>query len=365
MLLFRYRWLTARHWGTAKGLAMVDVTVRGAGIFGLSIAWVCARRGASVCVIDPNGAGSGASGGLVGALTPHVPEKWNTKKAFQFESLIMAGPFWADIEAAGGVSAGYGRTGRLQPIADDHTLGLAYQRVDMANDLWQGKAKWRVRPVGEFGPWAPPSASGFVVHDTLSARIHPKRACTALVAALGVMGVQVQTDAPDRGQVVHATGAAGLEQLSRKLGRLVGAGTKGQSALLRFDAGNAPQIFADAVHMIPHADGTLGVGSTTERYFDDPHETDDLLEDVIARATTAMPVLHGAEVIARWAGLRPRSKTRAPVMGAHPLYPGQFIANGGFKIGFGMAPKVAHVMADLLLEGRDTIHDDFRIETCL
>jgi glycine oxidase len=344
---------------------MVDVTIRGAGIFGLSIAWVCARRGARVCVVDPNGAGAGSSGGLVGALAPHVPENWNPKKAFQLESLLLAEPFWAGVEAAGGVSSGYGRTGRLQPIADANALALARARVETARELWQGKARWTVRPVSEVGLWAPPSASGFVIHDDLSARMHPRRACAALVAGLATLGVGVVAQAPDRGAVVHATGAAGLVEISRQLGRQVGMGIKGQSALLRFDAGEAPQIFADAVHIVPHADGTLAIGSTTEREFDDPTGTDHLLDDVIARAIAAMPVLHGAEVISRWAGLRPRAGSRAPVLGAHPLYPGQFIANGGFKIGFGMAPKVAHVMADLVLEARDTIPDEFRIETCL
>jgi len=245
---------------------MVDVTVRGAGIFGLSIAWVCAQRGASVCVVDPNGPGSGSSGGLVGALAPHVPERWNAKKAFQFESLIMAEGFWAEVAAAGGISSGYGRTGRLQPIADEHALGFARARVESAKDLWQGKAEWRVCPVSEFGSWVPPSATGFVIHDTLSARMHPRRACDALVAALAALGVEICTEAPDRGKVVHATGAAGLKQLSERLGRLVGAGTKGQSALLRYDARTAPQVFTDWVHFIPHDDGTLGIGSTTERY---------------------------------------------------------------------------------------------------
>ena len=344
---------------------MVDVTIRGGGIFGLSIAWVCARRGARVCVVDPNGAGAGSSGGLVGALAPHVPENWNAKKAFQFESLVMAEPFWAGVEEMGGVSSGYGRTGRLQPIANDHALELAQARAIGAKTLWQGKAHWQVRPVADFGTWAPPSASGFVIHDTLSARMHPRRACAALMAALAAMGVEVVKTAPDRGIVVHATGAAGLEELSRRMGKLVGMGIKGQSALLQYDAGSVPQVFADAVHIIPHADGTVGIGSTTEREFDDPTGTDQMLEDVIARAVAVMPVLAGAKVIARWAGLRPRSKSRAPVLGAHPLHDGQFIANGGFKIGFGMAPKVAEVMADLVLDGIDAIPNDFRIESCL
>ena len=72
-------------------MASVDVTVRGGGIFGLSIAWACLRRGARVRVVEPAAWGAGSSGGLVGALSPHVPEAWNPKKAFQLESLLMAG----------------------------------------------------------------------------------------------------------------------------------------------------------------------------------------------------------------------------------------------------------------------------------
>lgn len=344
---------------------MVDVTVRGAGVFGLSIAWECTRRGAKVQVIDPFGPGSGSSGGLVGALAPHVPENWNEKKAFQFESLLMAEGFWAGVEAAGGVSAGYGRTGRLQPIADDRALALAHQRAESARTLWQGKAEWRVIPVAEAGPFVPHSPTGLVIHDTLTARAHPRRAGAALVAALATRGVEVVAEGQDRGQVIHATGAAGLLELNAAFGKTIGAGIKGQSALLRFDAGEVPQLFVDGLHLIPHADGTLAIGSTTEREYDDPRATDHLLDEIIERAVAAVPVLHGAEVIDRWAGLRPRARSRAPVLGPHPLYEGQFIANGGFKIGFGMAPKVAGVMADMVLDKKAKIPEGFLPEVLM
>lgn len=49
--------------------------------------------------------------------------------------------------------------------------------------------------------------------------MHPRRACSALVAALSVMGVQIVAEAPDRGRVVHATGLAGLQELSQALGK--------------------------------------------------------------------------------------------------------------------------------------------------
>ena len=68
----------------------MDVTVIGGGVFGLSVAYACASRGATVRLYERKAIGSGASGGLVGALAPHVPENWNPKKAFQLESLLMA-----------------------------------------------------------------------------------------------------------------------------------------------------------------------------------------------------------------------------------------------------------------------------------
>ncbi len=343
-------------------MAAVDITIRGAGIFGLSVAWACTQRGARVQVIDPYGVGAGSSGGVVGALAPHVPENWNAKKAFQLESLLMAQDFWDQVEALGGVRAGYGRTGRLQPLNDARALDLARQREITARDLWGKAASWVVHDAGRFSEWCPPSETGFVVHDTLSGRMHPRQACAALVAALMAKGVQVQADGADKGLVLHATGWTGLVDLCEDFGKVVGNGVKGQAALLEYDVRNAPQLYADGLHLIPHADGTLAIGSTSERDFDDPRTTDDQLEDVIARARHAVPQLANARVIERWAGVRPRAKSRAPMLGHWPGHDGHFIANGGFKIGFGMAPKIGAVMADLMLEGVDAIPQGFRVE---
>ena len=347
---------------------MADITIRGAGVFGLSIAWTCVQAGAAVQVIDPHGAGAGASGGLVGALAPHVPENWNPKKQMQFDSLIAAEAFWAGVEAAGGVPSGYGRTGRLQPVADEAALALARARGETARDLWQGRAVWEVIAADAAGDFAPLSPTGHLIRDTLSARLHPRRACAALVAALASRGVQVVPEGADRGTVIWATGAAGLAALSDHLGRAVGAPVKGQAALLspaRPLPPEAPQLFVDGLHVIAHADGSVAVGSTSERDFADPAATDAQLDDVIARAIAAMPALAGAQVTQRWAGLRPRARSRAPMLGPWPGRPGHLVANGGFKIGFGMAPAVARMIADLALSGRDTIPPAFRVEASL
>ncbi|MCK0140400.1 FAD-dependent oxidoreductase [Aliiroseovarius sp. F47248L] len=346
-------------------MAIMDVTIYGAGIFGLSVAWSCAARGAKVRVIDPNGVGAGSSGGLVGALAPHVPERWNAKKAFQFDSLIMAEDYWAKVESVSGLSSGYGRTGRLQPIADDRALTLARDRKAEAASLWQGKAVWDVRPVTDFAGWAPDSPTGYLIHDTLTARMNPRLASKAIADAVCAKGGEVVGEGREEGRIVWATGWQGLLALSHELGKPVGNGVKGQSALLRHGAADLPQLFADTLHIIPHANGTVAIGSTSEREFEDPSGCDAALDDVIARAREVCPAIAEAPVIERWAGVRPRAKSRAPMLGHYPGRPDHFIANGGFKIGFGMGPKVGEVMADLVLDGCDTIPNAFRVEASL
>lgn len=337
------------------------MTVMGAGVFGLSIAWACARRGAKVRVVDPKGPGGGASGGVVGALAPHTPENWNDKKAFQFQSLLMAQAFWAEVDGTSGSDSGYARTGRLQPIHDERALALAEYRAGSAAELWQGQAVWQVAHAQDFGSWAPASATGLVVHDTLTARIDPGRACASLARALTLSGVEILKEALPQGRIVWATGYEGLLALSDELSKTVGGGVKGQAALLRYNISSAPQIFSDGLHIVPHDNGTVAIGSTSERDFVQPSGTDAQLEALIARATVALPALVGAQVVTRWAGVRPRAKSRAPMLGRYPGRKNEFIANGGFKIGFGMAPKVAEVMATLVLDGVDQIPNDFQV----
>ena len=334
---------------------MTDVTVYGAGIFGLSLAWEVLKRGATVRVIDPGGPGAGASGGVVGALQPHVPDPWNAKKQFQLESLLMAESFWRKVEATSGISPGYGQVGRLQPVVFETDAARARDRAIAARDRWQG-AVWEVIGEDEAGGWRPPSPTGLYVRDSLSAILHPRRAVESLAAAIRVRGGEITANENPTGTIVHATGWKGLETIG------MGNGVKGQASLLAHDAAGSPQIYADSLHIVPHLDGTVAIGSTSERDFADPGTTDAQLDALIERAATIMPVLHGARVVTRWAGVRPRAHSRAPLLGPLPGKSHEFVMNGGFKIGFGMAPKCAQVMADLILDGHDGIPPEFHTE---
>ncbi len=341
---------------------MTSVTIIGGGIFGLTCAWEMTRRGARVRLIEAQRIGAGSSGGHVGALAPHAPENWNPKKAFQLDSLLMAPHFWAGVEEAAGLPAGYARTGRLQPVADAAAADRLSDRIAAARERWPEACAMRLIDAPD-SSLVPDSPSRLWLFDGLTARLSPRAAGAALAQAIRNRGGEIaegQALGDPAGPVLWATGTPGLADLSRDLGRPIGKGVKGQSALLRYPAPDAPQIFAEALHIVPHADGTVAIGSTSENDYDhlDP---DDQIDGLIAKARVICPQLRDALVIDRWAGARPRARSRAPILGPWPGRPDHFVANGGFKIGFGMAPKIAQVMADLILDGHDAIPDDFRL----
>jgi glycine/D-amino acid oxidase-like deaminating enzyme len=281
-------------------------------------------------------------------------------KAFQLQSLLRAADWWAGVEAVSGLPSGYARIGRLQPLADAAAVTLAQTRAEGAAQLWQGQALWQVVPATG-ADWEPATPVGLMIHDTLSARINPRMALASLATALQTKGVQIVLgEAPDEGAVIWATGTAGLEALSQNLNQAIGRGVKGQAVLLRL-AGyeSRPQLFIDGLHIVPHADGTIAIGSTTENQWTDL-ATDAQCDALIERARKALPVLQDAPEVARWAGLRPRAVSRGPLIGAWPKRAGHYLANGGFKIGFGTAIETARLICDLALDGKDAIPDSFR-----
>ncbi|NOX74038.1 MAG: FAD-binding oxidoreductase [Alphaproteobacteria bacterium] len=346
-------------------MATADIEVFGGGIFGLTVAFFLQERGAQVRLIEKRVIGAGASGGVLGALAPHTPDNWNDKKQFQFESLIATPDFWAKVDRLSGLRSGFGQIGRLVPLETPRELELAQMRVKTAAEFWRGHAEWRVVENSEFEGWAVQSASGFHSFDTLSARISPRAACATLAAAFQAIGgtiVEGTTASKGAAAEVWCTGFEGLDDLSRDLGQVVGIGEKGQGLLLDYQAGDVPQLFASGVHFIPHAGGKLAIGSTSERDWQEADSTDDQLEELLRKACGICPSLQGAPVLKRWAGVRPRANKRTPMLGRHPLHDDVFIANGGFKIGFGVAVKAGEVMADLVLNGAADIPEGFLVE---
>ena len=71
-----------------------------------------------------------------------------------------------------------------------------------------------------------------------------------------------------------------------------GSAVKGQAAVLKADIDPAlPVIFLDGLYIVPHDNGLVAIGSTSEDRFDDPLANDHLLDDLLARARAVVPSL--------------------------------------------------------------------------
>lgn len=343
-----------------------DVVVIGAGIFGLSVAWSCIKRGMSVTIVEKDTVGAGASGGVMGALSPNVPENWSPKKQFQLDALLTAQSHWAEVDAISGLPSGYGRLGRIIPITNARGLEHAEIRVEDAKSLWDGEAWWHIEDPSRFSGWIAPEAAPFgVIHENLSARINPRPACLSLATALRAKGCQILegweiTDIDDHAvhgkdgkirarAIVMAAGVACFPYLESLWGRNTGIGVKGQSAVLGgVNAGDVPMIFGDHTYIIPHANGDIAVGSTSENTYDDPYSIDEQLDLVIERAQIISPALRASKVKHTWANLRPRARKPDPMLGPIDGPAGLYMATGGFKIGFGIAHKSGETIAAMI-----------------
>ncbi|MCV3738152.1 FAD-binding oxidoreductase [Rhizobium sp. TRM96647] len=358
---------------SGPGQPQPDVLVIGGGVMGLWAALMAARAGLSVLVTERHRVGAGASGGLLGALMPHLPDRWNAKKQFQLEALVSLEDEISTLEAATGLSAGYRRCGRVIPLAGPHHRERALKHSRDATAAWDVSGRTFSFDVHDRAPaasWpAGEAAASGVVLDSLAARVSPRGLLALLRAALEAMpqvrlaeGVDiVRLDPVARaarcadgtdiafGHVMVCAGVAGFELLTalepRMLPRPLGVAVKGQAALFAavLDP-DLPILFDNGIYVVPHDGGYCAVGSTSEDAFGDAASTDGLLDDVIERAQRIAPVLRQASLVERWAGLRPKAIGRDPMAGLHPEFPSVAVLGGGFKISFGIAHELARAV---------------------
>jgi glycine oxidase len=352
------------------GQSSVALLIVGGGIMGLWAAVHAERLGIDTLLIDAGRIGQGASGGVLGALMPYMPDRWDAKKQFQLNALVSLETDIRRIEEETGLSAGYRRSGRLIPLPKPHLRTIALRHSSDAEDNWRHGERqfhWHVLDTPPVDGWIEPSLgeSGFV-HDTLAARVSPRSLIAALTAFLRqgrhvrlVEGMAVERIDPDRGVAVTDEGdiafgrcilSAGyssfpmLDALTPDLPVSLGQPVKGQAILLKADIDpGLPVIFRDGLYVVPHEGGYVAVGSTSENRFEEPFSTDGQLDDVLAAARSLVPPLAAAEIVERWAGLRPKAIDRDPMVGVHPQHPAVVALTGGFKISFSLAHRLAEV----------------------
>ena len=348
-----------------------DYVIAGAGVLGLWAARHALLDGNSVCLIEKRVPGAGASGGFLGALMPHMPDRWNDKKQMQLDGLRSLPEAVAALEADTGVDCGYRRCGRLIPFHHEAMMDFRDERERGAAEFWNGEfelihTKTDDRAIAWTGLTTPEFGFQF---DSLSARIAPTQYVAALEAFVrpratmiegqGVTGVDPASGSfslaggrkviGDRLVIANGWEAYSLvEDLFRGLKPEgpIGRGVKGQAMLVEYPHDDTlPILYHDGTYIVPHAGNRLAIGATSVNdWRERGHEPDQFDKADMAfyeRATAMVPALKDAPVIARWAGVRPRNllpgRGTEPWFAPVPDHENVIALLGGFKITFGIA----------------------------
>jgi glycine oxidase len=396
-----------------------DAIFVGGGVIGLSCAWLAARRGARVAVLEkgepPAGATNVAAGMLapVGELTFGEPELLKLTLA----SARLYPEFVAELEEATGETTGYRRQGALH-IALDRDEAAQLRRVHDLQRSLELEAEWLPpRCCRELEPGLTPSFNGGVFAAG-EASVDPRRLTRALLSALAAEGAVVGTGCEvvggvfegDRLRGVHvrtkgdgsasargwlAIGAEashgwlrngvaeiGGALLAETVVLCTGAWSgqtewlpeparppvrpvKGQVLELRArDDGPPCQriIASERVYLVPRPDGRLVVGATSEEQGFDTTVLAGGVHELLREAYRLLPDVAEMELLGAIAGLRPGTPDNLPLIGPGAIE-GLLLATGHYRNGILLAPLTAEwIAADLAGEARPhSAADPFRL----
>jgi glycine oxidase len=144
---------------------------------------------------------------------------------------------------------------------------------------------------------------------------------------------------------------------------------KGQSLALRMPPDRPPilsrVLFAQDTYIVPRAaDGRIVIGATVEAGSYDPNVTPAGLLHILTHALQLVPALKDLAIDETWAGLRPTTPDKAPILGKS-RWNNLFVAGGYWRNGVLLAPKTGLLLAKLIVSsgrGGSSSDDD---DACL
>ena len=331
------------------------LSVVGAGVVGLSVAWSAARAGWRVTLHDPAPArgASWVAGGMLAPLTEGWPGE-ESALALGAESRLRWPAFAAALSEAAGAPSGLGNAGTLVVGLDGADAGellvlaewLA-ARGRTVNELNRKQLHAREPALAQG------IRHGLDVPGDLA--VDNRVLLAALQAACAGAGVQLVAEAVtefgalDAEQVVLAAGVGSAALCPALPVRPV----KGEILRLRHRAGVLPApgttvrgvVHGRHVYLVPRADGVV-VGATQYEVGDDREVTVGGVRDLVADAEAVLPSIAEYGLTEAIAGLRPMTPDNLPLIGR--IDERTVVATGHGRNGILLAPLTADaVLAEL------------------
>ncbi len=359
---------------------MSDVIIVGGGINGTSIAFHLAKLGISVSLVEKSFIAGGPSGRSSAIVRQHYSNRVTAKMAL--ESLRV----WQNFTEITGGQQVFTKTGFLVGVRPGDIEALKanialQQSVGIDTKFLTPQELKEIEPFmdisglggaayePEAGYCDPAgAANGFAqAARRLGTKIETGRAVTSVRVHGGkVLGVEVGDDFIPAGAVIIAAGPwskALLEKLGVSL-PLITARVK-VGLFLRPPEFTHHHIWGDFVTQIylrPETGGTMLVGSISpeEETIDQVADADyysekvemDILSSFAERIVKRYPLMERSRLHSSYASLYDISPDWHHIMDTVPGYEGLYICAGSSGHGFKLAPSVGHMMAQLVVHGK-------------
>lgn len=328
---------------------MVDAVFVGGGVIGLASAFRAQEHGLSVCVLERDRVGCGASRVAAGILAPDSEAEPGHEPFVPLaqRSLELYPDFVAALEA----DVGFWPCGMLSVALDRDEAEILRREPGFTSWLTPTECR-RLEP-----GLSPVVAGGWLSEHEAS--VDPRRLVAALAARVPVReGAIVAGVEHDRvtladgetiaaGRVVVTAGAwSGFAGVPVRP-------VKGQVVRLRGELPAERMIRTEHVYVVPRHDGEVVLGATVEERGFDTTVTAGAVHELLREGYRVLPELAELELVDATAGLRPGSPDNGPLIGE--WQDGVLVATGHYRNGILLAPVTAEAVAALL--AGETPHD--------
>ena len=349
----------------------MNITIAGAGIVGCAIAHELASRGARVRVLDARDPGGGATRASAGILAPYIEGHDPTLLRLGMRSLALYDEFTRRVTADAGQDVEYERNGTMEVAFTLDQANVLKRRARALTSENIEHTLLTAADVRRLEPAVTPQAVGGLLisgHGYVDAAGLTR----TLVCAARAHGAVFESGSATRvegGSVprVHTLDAViesdvvivAAGSWSAYLDTSVSADTvrpiRGQLLQLRLRARPAARVlWADDCYLVARRGGDVLVGATVEDVGFDERATLSGVQQLLQSAVRLMPALEGAVFEEVRVGLRPKTLDELPAVGASSTMPHVFYATGHYRNGVLLAPLTARLVADLVLQGRDS-----------
>lgn len=354
------------------------VTIIGAGVIGLSIAWELSRRGTRIRVVERGDVGRESSWAAAGILpAARSDNATDPIEKFRGHSHTLY-PRWADeLVKVTGIDPGLRRCGGIylaSSVGEAASLmaSLEYQR-DLQIESQSLTREQLVSIEPALSTWANSTRFRVAALSPDEWQIRPPDLITALSAACVANGVRIyeQTEAElviqsDRAGVVLRD-ADGISEHDPSDHVIVCGGAwtgkiasglglancvipiRGQMLMYRFPQPPIRHIVNEGHrYLVPREDGRVLVGSCEEETGFIKATTAEMLDPLRKWAESVLPELAGLRPEKEWSAIRPGTFDGFPLIGKVPGVSNLSIAAGHYRSGIHLAPATAVAIADQL-----------------